>query len=334
MSFLERTQSQSSYREPTIKQKVVQTRSCPSGRTRSLRSQSSIRSNGSTNIPKLPTSLQHQYSITERTNCSVKEMEMNAMESLTSSSLFHGFILISIMLSSLLAFVCSKMKRPCDPSDDMTFDLTANPHNCLMSVLLYYSVITIISCLVSFIIYFLHLIGQCDAQWIVNKRFSIEVLIISLIVIMLFTANILMIMKTKVLKSTVGIFSIICSSLSIIGYTIRITKLVNENKQLSKRCSQNTSQSNDNIIINETTLTSMRDKLKNKLNVDSSKTWELGNGVQDLSTLSRQKPGSALRVVSYVKRKQSLDSNTRSISQNNNTSINFDADIEDDVFIN
>ena len=322
MLSIERTQSQTDYKESEFKQKLSKTRSCP---TKTRRSQSSIRSNSSF-VPKLPPNFRNGSTGRPTiTSLSSKDLELNAIESSTSSSVFHGIILVSIMLSSLIAFVCSKIKRPCDPSSPHMYD-----PDCKMSVVLFFSVITIISCLISFIIYFLHLIGQCDAQWIVKKKITIEIVVISAIVLLLITANTYMVMKTRILDNWVGITSILCSSLSIIGYAIRITKLCNESKGFAKReiIEQN------ECKIDETALTLMKEKLKNKLNCDSNKSWEINGGLRHSTP---QNCGSALRVVSYVKRKKSLDSNPKSISQNNNNNTNSsadDMDLEDDVFIN
>ena len=221
------------------------------------------------------------------------------------------------MLSSLIAFVCSKIRRPCDH-----FDPNAYEHSCQMPVLLFFSVTTIISCLISFVIYFLHLIGQCDVKWIVNKKVTIEMVTISVIVTLLIVSSILMLSKTKVLDYSIGIMSIICSSLSVIGYAIRITKLFSE----AKKCAKRGDQSLEEPQIDETALTVMKERLKSRLNADSSKSWEL-------SANSTENLGTALRVVSYVKRKKSLDSNPKSVSHTNDPN-GFDLDIDDDVFIN
>lgn len=316
MLSIERTQSQSYYKEPEFKRKLSQSRSCP---TRTRRSESSIKSNGSIG-PKLPPNFRNG-SISGVASLASRDLEMNEIESSTSTSPFHGIILVSIMLSSLIAFVCLKVQRPCDGLQE----------DCQMSVALFFSVITIISCLISFIIYFLHLIGQCDAQWIVNKKFTIEIVFISAIVLLLITSTALMVMKTRVCDHWEGIVSLFCSSISIIGYTIRMTKLWNECKSFAKRDINGSNENNSNDSkIDETALTVMKEKFKNKLNGDSAKSWELGERVRNST---HNNCGSALRVVSYVKRKKSFDSNPKSFSQNKNSNT-FDIDLEDDVFIN
>ena len=316
MLSIERTQSQTDYKEPELKQKLSKTRSCP---PRTRRSESSIRSNSSF-VPKLPPNFRNG-SIAGITSLSSRDVQLSSMESSTSSSVFHGIILVSIMLSSLIAFVCSKIRRPCDHSSYMS------DQNCPLSVVLFYSVITIISCLISFVIYFLHLVGQCDLQWIVRKKVTIEMVIISIIVLLLITANTFMVIRTRIWRSDnwFGITSIMCSSFSIIGYTIRIAILCNECKSFAKREAIDANESK----IDETALSIMKDKLKNKLNADSNKSWELSDGFRHSTA---QNSGTPLRVVSYVKRKKSLDSNPKSVSHNNCNS--YDMDVEDDVFIN
>jgi hypothetical protein len=240
------------------------------------------------------------------------------------------------MLSSLVAFICSKIKRPnCDnDTNNMTIDINTN--DCPMAVVLYFSVITIISCLISFIIYFLHLIGQCDVSWLAKRKFAIEIIIISTVTLLLIIANSLMVSQTKVLDDYIGILSIVCSSSSIIGYGIRMTKLCSECKYFSKRSAVSRNSNSDNQI-DETALTIMKETLKSKLNGETSKSWEVNDNRGNSSSSNHRSSASAMRVISYVKRKKSVESAIKSFSQQTNGTNDhlngFDTDIDDDVFI-
>lgn len=83
------------------------------------------------------------------------EIEVQGIESATSSSTFHGVILIGIMISFLAAFICSQLTGPCD---DVFFE--PNELNYCTGVSHYFSIINILSVIYAFVIYFLHLIGQ------------------------------------------------------------------------------------------------------------------------------------------------------------------------------
>jgi hypothetical protein len=337
---INRSQSQTYQKQPELKQKLTYTKSCPNGQIinplKSHRSESSNHSSGSV-VPKLPPNFRQgsvSRTISISSNGLPSNVELNSDESTTSSSLFHGIILVSIMLSSLIAFICSKIKRPnCDnDTNNMTIDINAN--DCPMAVVLYFSVTTIISCLISFIIYFLHLIGQCDVSWLAKRKFAIEIIIISTVTLLLIIANSLMVSQTKVLDDYIGILSIVCSSSSIIGYGIRMTKLCSECKYFSKRSSRN---SNSNNEIDETALTIMKEALKSKINGDTNKSWEVNDNRGNSSSSNHRSSASAMRVISYVKRKRSVESVIKSLSQQTNVTNDhlngFDTDIDDDVFI-
>lgn len=337
---INRSQSQIYQKNPDLKQKLTHTKSCPNGQIisplKSHRSESLNHSSGSV-VPKFAPNYRHgsvSRTISISSNVLPSDVEHNSDESTTSSSLFHGIILVSIMLSSLVAFICSKIKRPNCDNDTNNMTVDNNTDDCPMAVVLYFSVITIISCLISFITYFLHLIGQCDVSWLAKRKFAIEIIIISAVTLLLIIANSLMISQTKVLDDYIGILSIVCSFASIIGYGIRMTKLCSECKYFSKRSARNSNSDNE---IDGKALTIMKETLKSKLNGDSNKSWEVNHNRGNSSSSNHQSSASAMRVISYVKRKKSVESAIKSLSQQTNGTNDhlngFDTDIDDDVFI-
>ena len=148
---------------------------------------------------------------------SITQSEINCDESTTSHSIIHGIILVTIMIASLGAFVFSKLKRPCDGV------VKDNTKDCPFSVVLFYSIINILSCLTSFTIYFLHLIGQCDCS--IKKKLAIEISVIIVVVASLSTSITLLIIRTDVPDYNSGIISVGCSILATVGYVIRMFKL-------------------------------------------------------------------------------------------------------------
>ena len=90
-------------------------------------------------------------------------------------------------------------------------------------VVLFYSIINILSCLTSFTIYFLHLIGQCDCS--IKRKLAVEISVIIVVVASLSTSIILLIIRTDVPDYNSGIISVGCSILATVGYVIRMFKL-------------------------------------------------------------------------------------------------------------
>lgn len=92
---------------------------------------------------------------------------MKSLESTTSSSLLHGIILICIMISSLISFVLSLLTDICEEAYII---------NCSSNALVAYSLASMTSCLFCFVIYFLHLIGQCDyVSWSAKRKILAEI---------------------------------------------------------------------------------------------------------------------------------------------------------------
>lgn len=205
-----------------LNRKVLEkSESCPVEPRRSSNS-SSIRppyfssSSGANLLPKYPPNYRNGTAF-RSISSSITQSEINCDESTTSHSIIHGIILVTIMIASLGAFVFSKLKRPCD---GVVKDSTKD---CPFLVVLFYSIINILSCLTSFTIYFLHLIGQCDCS--IKRKLAVEISVIIVVVASLSTSIILLIIRTDVPDYNSGIISVGCSILATVGYVIRMFKL-------------------------------------------------------------------------------------------------------------
>nr|XP_027198519.1 uncharacterized protein LOC113792783 [Dermatophagoides pteronyssinus] len=113
------------------------------------------------------------------------------IETSTSRSIIHGLILVTIMITSLVAFVCSKVRR-CS-----NFINLYDYEHC-SKYFLFYSSMTIISCLATFIIYFLHLISQCDILCLSKKKYEFEIMFISIISCLLVLSSICYMTHTNI----------------------------------------------------------------------------------------------------------------------------------------
>lgn len=136
-------------------------------------------------------------------------------DSYTSKSFIHGVILVTIMITSLVAFICSKVRR-CSFYVDIQ-----NYENC-SKYFLFYSIMTITSCLVTFLIYFLHLIAQCDIMCINKRKYALEILVISIVAVLLSISSICYMTYTDIFTETFTLTSFIFTSISIILYFVRI----------------------------------------------------------------------------------------------------------------
>ena len=127
-------------------------------------------------LPRLSTSSRNSNESTKNANSNSSpstsrfgpppESLMRGLESSTSNSIFHGIILILIMTTSLASFIGSLM-----------YDFCEVPFNCNHSIHIFFTVTSILSCTFCFLVYFLHLIGQCDyTTWLAKRKVTIEIL--------------------------------------------------------------------------------------------------------------------------------------------------------------
>ncbi|XP_075585513.1 uncharacterized protein LOC124492481 [Dermatophagoides farinae] len=113
------------------------------------------------------------------------------IETSTSRSIVHGLILVTIMITSLVAFVCSKVRRCSNFVNLYDYEYCSK-------YFLFYSSMTIISCLATFIIYFLHLISQCDFLCLSKKKYEFEIMFISIISCLLVLSSICYMTHTNI----------------------------------------------------------------------------------------------------------------------------------------
>ena len=208
------------------------------------------------------------------------------IETSTSRSIIHGLILVTIMITSLIAFVCSKVRR-CS-----NFINLYDYEHC-SKYFLFYSSMTIISCLATFIIYFLHLISQCDILCLSKKKYEFEIMFISIISCLLVLSSICYMTHTNIFAESFTLVSFIFSSLSNVLYWLRIIILIYEMLQIKKRSQRRCA------------------ILKRRLNLD----------LQQHSINSNRFDNA--KVVSYVRNNQRSKTLSTSLSD----------DFEDDVFI-
>ncbi|KAI1285339.1 hypothetical protein HDE_11936 [Halotydeus destructor] len=93
---------------------------------------------------------------------SITDAEAGHEESATSSSAYHGVILVIIMLSTFIAFLSSKINDPCNETEFKISKLASEGKVCSGLASALFSISNILLCVFCFVTYFLHLIGQCD----------------------------------------------------------------------------------------------------------------------------------------------------------------------------
>ena len=160
------------------------------------------------------------------------ESLMRGLESSTSNSIFHGMVLIAIMTTSLVSFIGSLMYDFCDV-----------PFNCSRSIHTFFTITSILSCTFCFLIYFLHLVGQCDyVTWSAKRKVMLEILVTMvmffLVVSTIVTATHHSAWKNPPIetrKKIITIISIVSLLVSAICYTVRILSLTLEVRMLRNK---------------------------------------------------------------------------------------------------
>lgn len=157
------------------------------------------------------------------------ESLMRGLESSTSNSIFHGMVLILIMTTSLAAFIGSLM-----------YDFCEVPVNCSRSVHVLFTITSILSCTFCFLVYFLHLVGQCDyITWSAKRKVTLEILFTMIMFIFVlscvFTASHQSIWKnapTEAKNKVITAISIVSLTISAMCYVVRILFLAMEVRML------------------------------------------------------------------------------------------------------
>ena len=212
------------------------------------------------------------------------------VETTTSKSFIHGFILVTIMITSLIAFICCKVRR-CTNYVDVNYykDCSKYFH--------FYSMMTIASCLVTFLIYFLHLIAQCDIMCLTRKKYEYEIITIASIGSLLLISSLCYMAHTDPFLESFTLTSFILSAISVTLYLLRIIILTCEMISQRRKTSM---QANRN----------MPELLKRSIS-------------KDQSSLVNAEALPVTKVISYVRNSQRKKTMSTSISE----------DLEDDVFI-
>jgi len=159
------------------------------------------------------------------------------IESSTSRSFVQGLILVSIMVASLIAFISCKV-RPCSS----TYIEDSNYEDCL-KYFHFYSIMTISSCLVTFLIYFLHLIAQCDILCLRRKKYEFEIITIVVICCLFMFSSISYLARTNIFADSFTLASLILSAISISLYLLRIMVLTFEMISQKRKVDRTNSQS-------------------------------------------------------------------------------------------
>lgn len=160
------------------------------------------------------------------------ESLMRGLESSTSNSIFHGMVLIVVMTTSLVSFIGSLMYDFCDV-----------PFNCSRSIHTFFTITSILSCTFCFLVYFLHLVGQCDyVTWSAKRKVMAEILftmvIFILVVSTIVTATHHSLWKNPPIetsKKIITIISIVSLLISAICYIVRILSLTLEVRMLRNK---------------------------------------------------------------------------------------------------
>ena len=160
------------------------------------------------------------------------EIELNGVESVTSSSYLHGFILIAIILLSITAFILSKLQDACE---DFFFN-AANHSTCYPTSQWFFSSMLLVTSLFAFIVYFLHLIGQCDYLNLMAKRkVFTEILITCLVIFCLLLSSLTLILTTVAIFNWINTVSLIIAFVVCVLYKIRIYLLFREYRMLNDK---------------------------------------------------------------------------------------------------
>src|SRR5699024_2768062 len=114
----------------------------------------------------------------------------------------------SIMISSLVAFICGKVHRCISSYTDLrTYEDCSRFYT-------FYWAMTIISALVAFLIYFLHLIAQCDILCLSRKKYQFEILTIISTCCLLLLSSLCYLAHTDIFADSFTLASLALSAVS------------------------------------------------------------------------------------------------------------------------
>lgn len=159
------------------------------------------------------------------------ESLMKGLESTTSSSLLHGLNMITIMLSSLGAFICALVQDACDEASFSPVVVNGAPLTVRCSILIAaaFPLVNILSCITFFVMYFLHLVGQCDyLSWSARRKVTLELMGTLAVLLLVVTVTILVYLTTPAWGQETTRYGIVFSTASVLFILVRILLLARE----------------------------------------------------------------------------------------------------------
>ena len=153
----------------------------------------------------------------------------SGVESATSSSQLHAALLVSLMVLSLIGFVLTKLRDPCD---DLLYVAEAESI-CSVTASLAFSSLLLFGSLYALLVYFLHAIGQCDYRsWNAKRQVLGEMLATGAVAVGQLMSTWAVFQFTPAVHSTINFTSAICAVLSASLLIARVILLRREHRML------------------------------------------------------------------------------------------------------
>jgi len=150
-------------------------------------------------------------------------LNFDQRESNTSKSVSQGIVMVLTMLSCMIAVICSQLQDPCDDSIKLPNE------DCSVEVATVFPVINMCVGLTSFVLYFLHVIGQCDAiTWLTRNKLLVEVAVTLTSFVILFICNILTVLFTAAVLHETSRLGIFASGSACLSLVFRVLSLIHE----------------------------------------------------------------------------------------------------------
>lgn len=125
------------------------------------------------------------------------------------------------MLSTLGAFICSVVQDACEEAYMV--------HKCNWILATSFPLINIAACITFFVMYFLHLVGQCDyISWSARRKVTMELMGTLFLLLAIVTVTILVYLSTPAWSQETTMYGIILSALSVLFIIFRIMLLARE----------------------------------------------------------------------------------------------------------
>lgn len=255
--------------------------------------------------PPPPPTFSREESIKEIISRSVAYLneEEDQLETTTSRSWVHGCILGAIMITSLVAFITSKLRPVCSTYSDLgSYELCTRHFT-------YYSAMAVASSVVAFAVYFLHLISQCDLLCLRRKKYEVEIVTLTAVGALLLLSSLTYLAHTDIFAEWHTLASLLLSAASVLLYLLRVSILSYEMVSRRRRRLRKSSQ-----CARELVLTTQRSLSKDHCGSVTEQ------ATVTMTTATAMPPTKVITYVRNGTRKKTLSS---SLSE----------DLEDDVFI-